>query len=70
MDVADEGQQAEALFLAGAIAAARTPAPAETQVIVNGQVVCADCGQPIPAKRLAAVPGAVRCRDCQVEAEG
>ncbi|MGD9610474.1 MAG: TraR/DksA C4-type zinc finger protein [Desulfovibrionaceae bacterium] len=69
MDIADEGQQAEALFLAGAIAAARA-APAGAQVIVNGQVVCADCGQPIPAKRIAAVPGATRCRDCQEAAEG
>jgi len=69
MDFADEGQQAEALFLAGAIAAARA-ALAGAQVIVNGQVVCADCGQPIPAKRLAAVPGAIRCRDCQEAAEG
>lgn len=69
MDAADEGQQAEALFLAGAIAAARAVAPAGEQVIVKGQVVCADCGQPIPARRLEVVPGAVRCRDCQAEAE-
>jgi phage/conjugal plasmid C-4 type zinc finger TraR family protein len=69
MDFGDEGQIAEALFREEAIAAA-LPDPAGDQVMVNGRVVCAECGQPIPAARLAAVPGVVRCRECQEDFEG
>lgn len=68
-DFGDDAQAAEALFREGAIAAA-LPAPAGNQVVENGRVVCAECGEPIPAVRLAAVPGAIRCRACQAEFEG
>lgn len=69
MDAADEGQLAETLYRAAALAAVGK-APAAAQVVEGGRVVCADCGRPIPAARLAALPGAVRCRECQEEAEG
>jgi phage/conjugal plasmid C-4 type zinc finger TraR family protein len=68
-DFGDDAQAAEALFREGAIAAA-LPAPAGTQVVENGRVVCAECGELIPAVRLAAVPGAIRCRACQADFEG
>ena len=69
MDFGDEGQAAETLFREGAIAAA-LPAPAGNQVIENGRVVCAECGDTIPAARLAAMPQATRCRTCQEDFEG
>ena len=69
MDFADEGQAAETLYREGAIAAA-LPAPAGNQVIENGRVVCAECGDTIPAARLAAMPQATRCRTCQEDSEG
>lgn len=69
-DFGDEGQAAEALFREGAIAAALPVAPAGNQVVEDGRVVCAECGEPIPAARLEAVPGATRCRACQADFEG
>jgi len=70
IDFGDEGQAAEALFREGAIAAALPTAPAGDQVMDNGRVVCAECGEPIPDPRLKAVPGATRCRACQADFEG
>jgi len=70
VDVADDAQQAEALYRDAAIAAAQESVPAGEQCREHGVIVCADCGRPIPAARLAAVPGATRCRECQEEAEG
>jgi len=68
-DFGDDAQAAETLFREGAIAAA-LPAPAGSQVIEDGRLVCAECGEPIPAQRLKAVPGATRCRACQAGFEG
>jgi phage/conjugal plasmid C-4 type zinc finger TraR family protein len=69
VDAADEGQLAEALFREEALAAVGS-APAAAQVVEDGRVVCAECGQPIPLARLAAMPGATRCRECQDDFEG
>jgi len=68
MDFCDEGQKAEALFLAEAMDAAR-PGTGGDQVIEDGRIVCADCGEAIPAARLAALPGAIRCLECQTDFE-
>lgn len=70
IDFGDEGQAAETLYREGAIAAALPAAPDGHQMMENGRVVCAECGEPIPAARLAAVPGATRCRACQTDFEG
>ncbi|MHC1792027.1 TraR/DksA C4-type zinc finger protein [Solidesulfovibrio sp.] len=69
-DFGDEGQVAETLYREGAIAAALPAAPAGIQVVEDGRVVCAECGEPIPAARLGAMPGATRCRACQEDFEG
>lgn len=69
MDFGDEAAAAEAHYREAALAAAR-PAPAGSQVVEGGRVVCAACGEAIPAARLAAVPGATRCRECQEDFEG
>ena len=69
MDFGDEGQAAETRYREAAIAAA-LPARTDSQVVENGRVVCAECGEPIPVARLAAVPGVVRCRECQTDFEG
>lgn len=68
-DFGDDAQAAETFYREGAIAAALPDAPAGNQVVENGRVVCAECGEPIPAQRLKAVPGATRCRACQADFE-
>lgn len=67
-DLADQAQAVEAANLAAALAAAARQAPAEEQLVVDGEVCCLDCEEPIPAARLKSVPNATRCCDCQ-EAE-
>lgn len=37
----------------------------EQQEIVDGIVVCRDCGDPIDPRRLARLPNAARCTECQ-----
>lgn len=66
-DEADLAQAGEALFLAGALAAAGAPVRGPAPVKINGRTCCAECGEPIPFARLAALPGVGLCVGCAEE---
>ena len=68
MDIADQAQDSEAVYRRVALARGRTR-PMGRQLVIDGCVRCAECGEPIPAARLTAVPGVALCRDCQEDAE-
>jgi phage/conjugal plasmid C-4 type zinc finger TraR family protein len=70
MDEVDRAQREETAYLQAAIAAALPAAGGVEQLLVDGVIVCAECGEPIPLARLAALPSACRCVVCQAEAEG
>ena len=68
MDEADQAQQYEALARAE-IQSVSTTRPGPGAHVVDGVVICRECGDPINPARLKAVPGCALCRDCQAEAE-
>ncbi len=74
-DIIDQAQQLDREFNEKALAANRQRREfdamlhKETPLVIDGTVVCLDCGDDIPAARIAANPAAVRCVDCQARKE-
>ena len=66
MDVADEAQIYEQLFLAEAIARFHASGAGGGTA---SALLCVDCDDEIPAARRAAIPGVRRCVHCQSSAE-
>ncbi len=69
MDIIDDAQRHEAMFLAHALASREEPLDVGPQLVIEGVVCCLECEEPIALARLKAVPGCTRCAECQEEAE-
>ena len=67
MDSLDNASELEQLHRSRSLAHQRTAARSAkvAQCIVDGEVLCLDCGDAVPLGRLNAQPDAAYCIDCQ-----